>query len=311
MIRLPKIGLSGHYVVGVIRSTGEYESLAEFPNLITDAGLNAMVSSTTATLTQYCRAGSGATAPANGQTTLVSPLGSSSAAGTNVITTSGGSPAWFQTMTRVYTFSVGAVVGNVAELGIFNTTSGGVMFSRALVKDGAGDPTTISVAADEQLVVTYALRIYPPADDITGTISATINGSPSDIDYVIRAANVDNANTIWDARQGPLLGIAESLNTVRETDVLGLITSGPAGAGTGANSISSPPYVSGSFYRDVSVVYNVNTANFTTGIGSLAFAPGIASASPCFQMSFDPKIPKDNLETLTITYRISWGRYVA
>lgn len=56
-----------------------------------------------------------------------------------------------------YTFALGAVVGTIAELGMALASSGAV-FTRALFKDGVGDPTTLTITADDQLVINYIVK---------------------------------------------------------------------------------------------------------------------------------------------------------
>lgn len=304
--------VEGRFKVGVIRSDGAYEDRTGwFKNLIVDVGLDLLGAGTAQSATGYCGAGSGSTAPASGQTSLVAPIGARSAVGTAVKTTSGGTPVWYQSLTRVYTFAIGAVVGNVAELATFTASSGGVMFSRALVKDSGGSPTTISVAADEQLVVTYELRKYSPSADVTGTVSITVDGTPTNYDYTLRAANVNQASqTYWDPASGMGNVTAEvAYNRAYETQTLGAVTSQPTGTAAGASTVTVAPYTSGNFYRNVTLAWSISDGNFASGIGSCAFAT--MTSTPGYQISFTPKLPKNNTKTLSLTFRVSWARYVA
>ena len=47
------------------------------------------------------------------------------------------------------------------------------LFSRALIRDGAGNPTTLTVTAIDILTVTYQLRLYRPTTDIVSTVCST------------------------------------------------------------------------------------------------------------------------------------------
>lgn len=307
--------VAGRFKVGVIRHNGEYEDRSGwFDNLIVDGGLNLLGNGTASAATQYCGAGSGSVAPANGQTGLISPLGSRSGAGTVVTSTSGGTPVWFQSLTRVYTFAIGAVVGNVAELGTFTLASGGVMFSRALIKDGSGNPTTISVLADEQLVVTYELRKYPPAADVTGTVSVTVDGTPTNYNYTLRAANVDktSAQSYWLASNGFANGSELYAAYAFETQTLGATTAAPSGTSSSSSSGTVSGYSAGSFYRDATPTWNTGAGNFASGIGTIAFGGfGFSANVVGYQISFTPRLPKTNIKTMSLTFRFSWGRYAA
>lgn len=314
-IDLPKVGLSGHYKVGVIRASGQYEQLADFDNLITDAGLDFIATNGVSAATVYCRAGAGSAVPAVGQTNLVSQLGSASASGTSSATNSGGTPVWFTSLTRVYTFAIGAVVGNVAEIGTFSAETGGTMFSRALIKDAMGNPTTITILSDEQLVVTYEVRKYPPASDITGTVSISIDGVPTNFDYTIRAANVatNSGSILWHgtASVGNFTASVTAANAY-ETSTLGDVSGTPGFGEVNASSSVTYAYTNGSFYRDQTPTWGLSAANFATGIGAILFAAvSGGTRNGAFQISFSPKLPKTSAKTLTLTFRISWGRYAA
>lgn len=57
-------------------------------------------------------------------------------------------------------FGEGVAAGIVAEVGAGWAASGDTLFSRALITDGAGNPTTITVLSDEYLTVIYELRRF-------------------------------------------------------------------------------------------------------------------------------------------------------
>ena len=59
--------VAGHFCVNAVRPDGSVRALAEFPNLITDWGLNRMASNG---YLAYCHVGSGSTPPAFGDTSL-------------------------------------------------------------------------------------------------------------------------------------------------------------------------------------------------------------------------------------------------
>jgi hypothetical protein len=82
--------------------------------------------------------------------------------------------------TIVYTYPLGAVAANISEFGVGSSAT--TLHTRGLVKDMAGIPTTITVTAQDVLVVTYSFDIvlsYAPiafSVDIDGT---PINGELS------------------------------------------------------------------------------------------------------------------------------------
>lgn len=66
------------------------------------------------------------------------------------------------TCTRVIAFSLGQVVGNISEVGLYDSGSSGTLIAGQLIKDEFGDPTTLTLLAGEQLKVTYTLEFIVP-----------------------------------------------------------------------------------------------------------------------------------------------------
>lgn len=171
--------------ITIIRGDGSVEKYTA-PNLILNSGIARATSDsagiTSDSLLTNCLVGTGTGAPLVTDTELQSPLATSPNGVRQSGTYSYDSGADEITTTTVmrYTFALGAVVGNLSEIGI-RPSSVSNLFSRALIVDGSGDPTTITVTADDQLIVDYTL---------TGMISRTINytmdldGSP--VDMVIK-----------------------------------------------------------------------------------------------------------------------------
>lgn len=306
--------VSGRFMIEKILPGGERVVAADwFENLVTDAGLDGLGTQSSAALTGACGAGSGTTPPTVGDSGLQSQLGTRAeltawAAGPAT------TPVDHTWVRNVYTFNVGQVVGNVAEVGTFSSTTGGTMFSRALIKDTGGNPTTVTVLADEQLVVTYELRKYPPLTDAAGTISITVDGVATNFDYVIRAANFHSNshqnNYYWAAtREFARSGFYA---VAFETNTLGGTSGCPVGASARSSQDTTATYVNGSFQRDVAHSWAIAHANFATGVGSVVIGELYGSGGHGgFQISFSPKLPKNSRRTLSLPFRFSWGRHVA
>lgn len=93
----------------------------------------------------------------------------------------------------------GAIVGNVAEIALCRGQSGipnnsTPIFNRARVVDEMGNPTTITVLSDEFLEVIYEITLYT-IDGATGTLTISIDGTPTNFDYEIRPISMNN--TTW------------------------------------------------------------------------------------------------------------------
>lgn len=288
----------GFYKLEAVRPDGSRRLLADwFPNLITNAGLDAIGNNVN--YLASCFVGSGSTAPANTDTALVTLVGSTS---NQQVTTSGnsGAPPWFGTQTNTYRFAAGTATGNLAEVGVGNLNNN--LFSRALILDGVGAPTTITVLAAEALDVTYQLQNRAPTADVTGVI--TIAGV--NYNYTIRAANANSG--FWSVRSiGEPGGFA---SVTAYNGAIGTVTSNPAGANSGASSTVNAAYSAGTFQRDGTMTWGLTSGNLAGGITAFLATLG-ASTSTLGQMQIglDAAIPKDGTKVLTISLRHIWARF--
>jgi hypothetical protein len=147
-----------------------------------------------------CVVGSGNTPPAEGDTALVSFIaGTNSKISQTHTVQAGTSPRYAQAVV-VFEFGEGVAAGNVAEAAVSEVTSvptgATAIISRGLVVDGSEAPTVVTVQSDEFLRVTWRFRMFVP-EDATGTVSLTIDGTPTNFDYTVRATNMQGSNTSW------------------------------------------------------------------------------------------------------------------
>lgn len=314
----PRVSVAGFVRMQVIRSDGSIKhDTGEFPNLITDTGMNRMGIANGESgyfFLNYgrCHVGTGNTAPAFTDTALVSPLAQVQAvSGNPARTVSSGSPYWGQTRFQ-YDFAIGAVVGNVAEVGFSpwseTTAPGNHLSARALIVDEFGAPTTITVLSDELLRVFYTRRVYMNESDVLQTID--ISGTP--YDTILRPADVDNVYHWARFDDGFIKATGGSFvysTFIRNGDIVTDLREEPTSTGgysVAGNGFSvADPYVPGTFYRDVESHYGVTSGNFPTGIKSYTMSCGFGY----WQVSFTPAIPKLDTQLLKIKARISWARH--
>lgn len=322
-LNLPSVGMAGWYKMEalVLDDLGQEVSrrlLADwFPNLITDQGLDYLgtlgPSGQWGDYLKCCQVGTGNTAPANADTALATYL-----AGTltvNALTTSvQGSAPYYAFTRKTFRFAAGTATGNIAEVGVGRTTATGQLFSRALVLDGGGNPTTITVLSNEVLDVTYEFRVYPPLTDTNGNITiASVNYA-----YTLRAANVTSVHTLFGGNgwgvgsggtgqdSGAVVNIASPADQLARTGVLAAITTIPSGAISAAGSTTAIAYSTGTSQMDGVVTFGLNNGNDAGGIKSIVFQFHCG----CYQIQFTPNIPKDATKQLTLTFRHSWTRAV-
>lgn len=297
----PRVGFRGMFKLEAIRPDGRVRPLTGwFPNLVTDVGLNRIG---TGSYLSACHVGTNNTTPTFADTALAGFR-----AGTNTIqanSTGNTTVSPYYCWKRItYRFgTAGMASGNIAEVGIATsaTFAGSILFSRALILDELGVPTTVTVLADEVLDVTYELRLYPPLVDVTGSFVVSGSGTHN---YTLRAAFV-TSNIRWGYYLG---GVASMSHRDDELDVwngnMGTITSGPSGSGAGTG-LSNAAYGNNNLYRDASGSFGLNYGNLVGGIKSVRYETTLGS----FQYQIDPIIDKNDTKTLTLTQRVLWGRY--
>ena len=281
-----------------------------FKNLITDSGLNFIAgSSKISDAASYCRVGTGSTVPSVLDTALNSQTGSTSSSGTSTNSVQYTTQPYYSQHQIVYTFAVGDVSGNLTEIGFFPYSTGGPLWSRALIKDSGGNPTTLTLLATEQLKVTYTVIRYIPEPQ-TGTFTLNTNGTNSTVTYTITPANITDSSCVW--KNGRCSFSGDTYLYVYETNTLGPITSKPSGSSSPL-TLTADSYTSGSFQRTSTITIPISTANFTTGIGSLLFwnYNNYSETTLGYQCSFSPKIMKTASQTLAIGIKLSWGRTTA
>lgn len=288
------------------RTRGRPTKTRKFHNMVLNNGLSRWASGASGAI-NWCRVGSGSTAPVATDTQLQSQVSS-----TNSVTftqgVSAGAP-WYGWTRGVYTFAVGTAAGVLSEVGFGWSNTGATLFSRALITDGGGTPTTITVLSDEILQVTYEVRLYSPTADVTGTY--TFGGT--DYAWTLRAANANNSN-MWSYMNG-LVNITSSyISTYKGGATLGATTSNPTGTKMPIEYPSTTTMVyatGGATYCDVVMDYLLDRANDPLGIGAIyAYAnAGSGYMGGGWQILFNPALPKTAARTLKVTLRLNFSRY--
>jgi hypothetical protein len=293
-----KFGLSGHFRLLKFREGEEPRVVADFDNLIVNGGLDRIAVGTVAGSVQV---GTGSAAESATDTALQSYLAGSNSNGGFSDTYSSNeavSPYW-ASQTKTRQFTPGQATGNITEVAAAWTTATGNIFSRALIRDGGGTPVSITVLADEYLVVQYTLRVYCPMDDVVSTIN--VDGVNRTV--TLRAANA--MSSTWDAPLDSAFNNL-SLGTFGVYDgAIGLITGGPSGTNTSVGEAVST-YVNGNYYLDFTLTASLSQGNYAGGIGALRFT----TAAGDYQVGLVPKVVKTSDDVFTAVLRVSWARYV-
>ena len=297
-----KIKMEGFYSFKVSNSKGESRDLSgiiaeDHKNLILDIGLNALG---TTNVVSACKVGTGVTPVAVSQTDLVTPLATTSTQQSSSTGRNSTTP-YYTWGRRTFRFSQGAAAGNLTEVGV--TYGGGSsLFSRALIVDSGGNPTTLTILADEWLDVTYELRIYQDLADKTFNI--TLLG----VDHVVTVrpayvtTNPSGSSYFFDHFISWYYYYSQCSHY---NGTIGTITGSPSGVGSIAGGTSYGAYSQNSLQRSIIYGVGLNDANLAGGIQST-----IINTDKCsWQVGYVPAIAKDSFKTLTMNYTLSWGRY--
>lgn len=298
-----RVGVAGQFQVELTRADGRCERSGWFDNRVLDNGLDLIGQS--AAFTGFLSVGSGNTPVSDGQTALSAHVATASL-GRDSVTREAGT--WTVTVVYKATFAQGAVVGNITEVGVGAGATGANLFSRALLTDSQGAPTTIAVLATDVLTVYYRLLIRVPDQPRSGQF--VLDGQQhqwtgSACDFNDRWANLEiHAAPL--SLQGLTGGRAVA--NPAETATVGGATA-TYRAGHGGNGVSQAlAYVPGSHQRELRFTVGTESWNFGSGgvAGVVLHGEGFGGYS--FQYRFTPAVAKDNTQELSLGFTLQWGR---
>lgn len=307
IIELPPISIGGYYYVDLIDAkTGEVKQHLEFPNLITDAGLDFIGTGTTLnSIYNLLAVGTSSTTPTVSDTTLGAKIDdTTNDGGVADSDSTEASPREFSFRRRTRIFTEAEAIGSLRELG---WEVGGVIANRALFKDLVGNLTTIEKTDNDVLQIVYEYRIFAPQNDVTGTFTPVV-GSGS-IDYTIRPQNV-NANNGWPNLLDNMGNYSLREARVHETQVIGSRTGNNNPSPQASETSSSiEGYVTGTFFRDMKYQWTFPTANFGGFINLLTWNPWNTSGDlMLWQMHLSSSIEKATDTRFDVTFRQRWIR---
>lgn len=297
-IESPKSGLTGEYKLVVSNADGTIaKETPWFKNIILDSGLNRWG-------TNYIGGGMGigtqTSTPVSTQTGLDAEVAWTTTNSAYTTSAQGSSP-YYASSIVAYRFAVGTLNGNYSEVAI-GWAAGANKFSRALIVNVNGDPTTISVSSAQALDVYYKLNIYPPTSDVVNTV----NISGTNYTVTTRACNVTSTSA-WGANLvGTNSGFSASANSGYNVynGAIGAITGTPSGSSLFYSAAGST-YTNNSYTAVITPTFSLTQGNLSGGISSLQVGQSYLGT---FQYGFSPAIPKDSTKTLSLTVSMSWAR---
>lgn len=289
-----------------------------FSNLITNVGLDSfglregVSSSAIDGFRDVCGnfvVGSGSTPPLVTDTALEAPVAYAPIGGASPVLESQSSNyanGYYEIVVR-HQFTPGQATGNLSEIGMQRGV-GGRLWSRALILDGNGDPTTITVLPIDFLTCYYTLRVPIQQQDTTFNITQIIDGDPIPTVVTARplAANSVDTGYGWGFRPRSTGSGGGSNNGIRWANSgLAAPTSGNIPGWSGANEYQgagSSTYTEGTYERYIT--WNLGTTEMVGTFNTVA----VASMLGAWQFHFDPPITKTSEQEMSITFGYSWAR---
>lgn len=242
------------------------------------------------------RVGTGSTPPQPTNTSLQNLLASttSTSATTTAFTVDGLN--WKFEDTTTFRFTLGSVVGALSELGIcmdgVANAGATTVHTRALITDINGNPTTVTVTNQDQLLITYKLAIVGTDTDGSGTVT------------------LDGQTYNWTTRRASGLTAGQSLATVLSGTLnyqnawgsgvtFGAAGIAPTGAGAvGINSAKTNP-LAGRIQHTITA--NIAQGNISGGIL-------VIGGGAIHKIQFSPAIPKDATKVLSLVTEYTLSR---
>lgn len=304
-----KVEVGVRYKFLISDRNGELNSESEWSdNLFLDAGLDMMGGLENAGMS-HLWVGTGNSEPKPGNTTLQAPLASTNSFSNETGGASTSTAPFYYYARRTYTYAPGAVVGNLSETGLGNQA--GKLCSHALIKDSAGEATTITILADEILSCIVETRVYPKTGYV-GSFNLLNKFDEVISTHTVTGNAVIVANSVaWSLSSVgfdfPLLSAKVMQNTCNPSTVSYPNTSGSVIQRMG-QSRPDLRTLKGFFTLALNAGNDWPHKSFMIPVGGLLSRTD-SSALIGFKYDVDPPVPKTDKKSLRYGFELSWGRY--
>lgn len=307
-----RVGLSGRYKLEQYSEDGEIKFSSEFNNLIMDDGLTMMGTFEaigTNGYMQWVALNSDNSEPTPDEGVEASDVEYRSNTTTGTWDTYIESPEQGGVLSRKFILPVLSSNRNFSSIlvGMLFDGAGRRLFSRALIRDAQGEPTTITGLAGDVFVVTYNLEFIPQGE-ASGTLELT-GAKGGTYEWSARPANIDSEGGSNNSLGRRLLAAMNAVGTTSATNRtytgdLGPSTGVPTGTvNTAVNDLVADVTSLAEEHRTLITYRNGNRAHPTT------ISCYVCRMGPfCYQIQFFPPIVKTNPGVLEFNFEIQWGR---
>ncbi len=289
----------------------------EFHNLVLTTGLARMA---VGTWIDRCCVGTGNSNPVASQVALDSFLASTTTTATGASNTGGIQVTtapfyWFGR--SIWRFAVGVATGNISEIGLGWGNSN--LWNRALVKDIEGNPTTITVLADEYLDVISEVRVYPKESTGSFNLVDKLGAVISEHTYKTQPyiySNGSNAGAHFIATGIKFGNVGNGYNSFHISDAaMPISVNNPITAKFSKNANTQETNIAG---IAIKTIVTSSEAIFThrsfqaqiSGLMSWVSNNGGTSSGLGYKWEINLPIPKDAETILTYSFTLAWGNYV-
>lgn len=265
-----------------------------FLNKVLTTGLNRM---SAGGWINRCCVGSGNSTPLASQTALDSFIASTTAIQSTSSATQLTVEPIYYSATNVWRFAEGVAAGNISEVGMgWANTS---LWNRALVKDLAGNPTTLTVLSDEVLDVVAEIRVYPKMN-FTGSFQQLdkLGNVLQEHTYVGKA--LIKSNSFY----------SNAAVTLNGSVYPGVIASDYVSNPSGASLGFATPTVSNPTSTSIKAVFTL-ALNASNGVHqSFAFGTTLLNTNGTgYAIQISPPFTKTAAMKVTYTVEFSWSEY--
>lgn len=283
-------------------------------NLVVTSGLNSLLNESS--YLTHCRIGSSNISPQITDTDVITLINTKAASALSQDNTNGhvynSANDFYTWVRRKYLFGVGEAEGEVRELAIGNVISSTfTCFSRTLVKDLAtGNPITVTVAADEYLDITYELRCYPstliqnitlPINNIGGTAVAQLRPLSASIS-ILNNQTINYSAPFSITNSFPPTIYSTNDNLYNQVGVIGTM---PVNSTTNAGIVTTIPYTSGTFSRQIQSFWDRERIAGTT-FRTICILTRLGN----YAVAFQSQQSKSSAQTMLLQFNIMVARKV-
>lgn len=317
------LGSKGHFKLEVLRN-GVVSKQTATDNVVTYSGAYQSFFGVLMFGALYAAVGTGTTEITRSSSALGNELARSGGAGASRQEVDNLDGTSTVTCTRTLSFPLGSVVGTISEVGLYSEASSGYLVAGQLIKDEFGNPTTLTLLADEQLKVTYTLEFTVPNGEQSvapvigsGTVSTprgshnyTVYGQPFFSEYALTSTHRDirgqkalqyvSRNNSSGNLIEVALGTSSGISKNHDGSGTVTVTSPSITAAPNQANASDIKYMTFGGASNNSYAPNYKIDTTTKFIASEELSYGLAV------IEFTPAIEKNNTESFTSQFQLTY-----